>query len=388
MQLKLTLLAACATTLCLAAEAPFPDAVLLSGKWQPVVWGTSDSPRPGRLQNVAAAGLAALPDDISLSVEDPIKFTQMQWGDCRLRFELNAKAAVKLLGLYDVVALSGTNPSGWTTYDVRFHAPRWNDGQLARKPRLRVDVNGQPARVMSSSSLETAYSAEQVNELGEQFGPLRLEATGSATLRNVWVGPLESARATSSIPWRNMFEGDTFDGWSFNGGDAEYRIENGEVVGTTVPNTPNSFLITDRDYTDFEFSVEVHGSVAFNAGLQFRSKARNGRGRRNRTYGYQCEIDPSDRRWTAGVYDEANRGWLHPMPFNPELRLPLEKDRWHEFRIFADGSVIKTYLDGKQITHIYDAAIRRGYFGLQVHGVRHEERLDIRWRNVRIRELD
>ena len=121
-------------------------------------------------------------------------------------------------------------------------------------------------------------------------------------------------------------------------------------------------------------------------GLQFRSVARDGRGRRNRTMGYQCEIDPSDRRWTAGVYDEARRGWLQPLPFMPELRMPLE-NRWHEFRIFADGSVIKTYLDGKLITHIYDAMTKRGYFGLQVHGIRGEETHDIRWRNVRIREL-
>ncbi len=31
---------------------------------------------------------------------------------------------------------------------------------------------------------------------------------------------------------------------------------------------------------------------------------------------------------------------------------------------------------------------RRGYFGLQVHGIKGNEIHDIRWRNVRIRELD
>ena len=34
-------------------------------------------------------------------------------------------------------------------------------------------------------------------------------------------------------------------------GQAKYQVEKGEIVGTTVANTPNSFLATDKDYGDF-----------------------------------------------------------------------------------------------------------------------------------------
>ena len=379
------------------SEAAIPDGVRLSGKWQGVVWGTLENPQAGRPTNVSAEELISMPDEVSIGEDNPVKFTHMQWGDCLLRFDLKGQARVLLMGLYDLVELASeeeaATPAGeWTNYEVRFIAPRWRDGALASAPQLQIDIAGERVRELTALPFnETAPPEGQVNEIGEQFGPLRIEAAGnqSASLREIWVGPLELARDTSQIQWREMFDGKTLNGWSVNGGDARYRIENGEVIGTTVPNSENSFLISDEDYENFEFSVEVHGSVEFNAGLQFRSHATGGRGRRNRTFGYQCEIDPSDRRWTAGIYDEARRGWLQSLPYSPELRMPIEKDRWNEFRILADGSVIKTYLNGMPIAHIYDAMTKRGYFGLQVHAVEEgDPPMEIRWRNVKIRELD
>jgi len=383
------LVLAAAASLCLAAEAPFPDALELSGKWQPVVWTTPDRPEASRPLNVDAAGLVVLPDDITLTESEPVKLTFMQWGDCRLQFELEGTARVELMGLYDIVTLAGPQSADSALYEVWFHAPRFEDGKLTAQPQLRIDVNGRTVRELSSASLSAEAAAEHVNEIGEAYGPLRIEAVDGApaTLRNIWVGPLEPVRDAPGIAWRDLFEGDTLNGWSQVGGDAKYRIEEGVVIGTTVPSDANSFLITDGDYEDFEFSVEFHGSVAFNAGIQVRSQVRGGRERRNRTFGYQVEIDPSDRRWSAGIYDEARRGWLHSLAFQPELRYPIEKDRWHEFRVLADGSTIRTWLDGKPVGHIYDSMTRRGLIGLQVHNVSEPELMEIRWRNVRLRDI-
>ncbi len=380
------LLLASATTLCLAADAPFPDAVELSGKRQPVVWRVPGSPR---LTNVDAAGLAALPDDVTLTESAPFKLTLMQWGDCRLRFELSGSARVKLMDLYDVTALAGQPPAESALYEVWFHAPRFEDGKLTAPPRLRIDVNGAPARPMSSDSLDPAPAAAHVNEAGEAYGPLRIEAVGegAATLRNIWVGPLEPARDASGIAWRNLFDGKTLDGWSEAGDDAKFRIEDGVIIGTAVPSQVDSFLISDGDYENFELSIEFHGSVAFNSGIQVRSQARGERQRPDQIFGYQVDIDPSDRRWTAGLIDQARRGWLHSLPFQPELRYPVEKDRWHELRVLADGPTIKTWLDGRPVAHIYDSMTRRGLIGLQVRNVSAPEPEEVRWRNVRIREI-
>ncbi|MCP5120518.1 MAG: hypothetical protein GY953_57730, partial [bacterium] len=113
MVIKLIPICAALAATCFAAEAPFPDAVQLSGKWQPAVWATPENPKATRPKNVERAALARLPDDVSLTAAEPVKFTHLQWGDCRLQIEINGKASVRLMGVYDVVALSGHKAAGW-----------------------------------------------------------------------------------------------------------------------------------------------------------------------------------------------------------------------------------------------------------------------------------
>ena len=46
--------------------------------------------------------------------------------------------------------------------------------------------------------------------------------------------------------WTSLFNGSSLDGWIQRGGKAHYSVEDGCIVGTTVPKTPNSFLCTER----------------------------------------------------------------------------------------------------------------------------------------------
>ena len=39
-----------------------------------------------------------------------------------------------------------------------------------------------------------------------------------------------------------LFDGKTLKGWKQEGGKAKFTIENGVIVGTAIPDTPNSFL--------------------------------------------------------------------------------------------------------------------------------------------------
>jgi hypothetical protein len=56
--------------------------------------------------------------------------------------------------------------------------------------------------------------------------------------------------------WKDLFNGKNLDGWHQLNGQAKYSVENGEMVGTTVPNTPNSFLVTDKEYGDFFLDLD------------------------------------------------------------------------------------------------------------------------------------
>ena len=100
-----------------------------------------------------------------------------------------------------------------------------------------------------------------------------------------------------------LFNGENLEGWTQKGGDANYSISDSIIIGSTVSNTPNSFLTTDKLYGDFILELEYKVDSTMNSGIQIRSNSiptyQNGR-----VHGYQIEIDPSKRAWSGGIYDE------------------------------------------------------------------------------------
>lgn len=186
--------------------------------------------------------------------------------------------------------------------------------------------------------------------------------------------------------WVDLFNGKDLTGWKQLNGEAKYEVVEGEIVGTTVANTPNSFLATEQTYSDFILEVEMLLVDDFNSGIQFRSESRpdymNGR-----VHGYQCEVDPSDRAWSAGIYDEARRGWLYTGELNPDAKSAFKQNDWNQYRIECIGSDIKTYLNGVQVAHLIDDMTPEGFIALQVHSIRDENLAgrQIKWRNIRIK---
>ena len=187
-------------------------------------------------------------------------------------------------------------------------------------------------------------------------------------------------------PWITLFDGTSLTGWSQKGGEAIYTVRDGEIVGTTVHDTPNSFLVTDSIYGDFILELEFLVDPSMNSGIQIRSESlphyQNGR-----VHGYQIEIDPSDRAWSAGVYDEARRGWLHPLDDkNTSAKGAFKQNQWNHYRIEAIGDTIKTWINGAEASHLMDDQTAEGFIGLQVHsiGQNQEEGTEIRWRDIKI----
>lgn len=43
-------------------------------------------------------------------------------------------------------------------------------------------------------------------------------------------------------PWVELFDGKTLNGWNQKGGEAHYEVRDGMIVGSTVHDTPNSFM--------------------------------------------------------------------------------------------------------------------------------------------------
>ena len=185
-----------------------------------------------------------------------------------------------------------------------------------------------------------------------------------------------------------LFDGKTLSGWVQRGGKAKYSAEDGAIVGTSVPNTSNSFLCTEKTFGDFILELEFKVDPGLNSGVQIRSESRK-EYRNGVVHGYQVEIDPSSRAWSGGIYDESRRGWLNDLKKNEPARKAFKRNEWNQFRIECRGDSIKTWLNGVPAADLKDSKTPRGFIGLQVHGVGgRTEPLRIRWRNIRIKELE
>ena len=188
-----------------------------------------------------------------------------------------------------------------------------------------------------------------------------------------------------NTPWTPLFNGENLNGWTQKGGEAKYRVEDGKVIGSTVHNTPNSFMTTNKMYGDFILELDYKVDSTMNSGIQIRSNStpqyQNGR-----VHGYQIEIDPSDRAWSAGIYDEGRRGWLFPIENDKNAQQAFKQGDWNHYRIEAIGDTIKTWINGVPAAHLIDGKTHSGFIALQVHSIGKDakEGTEIMWKNVNI----
>ncbi len=187
--------------------------------------------------------------------------------------------------------------------------------------------------------------------------------------------------------WVSLFNGKDLSGWKPLNGKARFEVRDGMIIGTTVPNEPNSFLATEKEYKDFTLELEFEADSTMNSGIQFRSESRpdylNGR-----VHGYQMEIDPSDRAWSGGIYDEGRRLWLYTLEYNPVAKTAYKRKGWNKYRIECSGNTVRTWVNGVPAACLVDDMDTRGFIALQVHSISRPEDAgrQIRWRNIRIRE--
>jgi len=228
------------------------------------------------------------------------------------------------------------------------------------------------------------------------------------TLLVVALLAFNSAVANAEDGFVSLFNGKNLDGWTQRGGKATYAIEGDEIVGTSVPNTGNSFLCTDKNYANFILEVDYKVDPLLNSGIQIRSnqfdeeKVWTGTGKDGkeikarvapgRVHGYQVEIDPSARAWSAGIYDEGRRGWLYDLTGdkNAAARAAFKQNEWNHYRIEANGPHIRTWINGVPAADLTDDMTATGFIALQVHGIGKDQTKigkQIRWKNIRLKEL-
>lgn len=176
----------------------------------------------------------------------------------------------------------------------------------------------------------------------------------------------------SQSQWQNIY----------NDGDAQ--LINGEMH---LISKRNWFYITKKKYKNFILTADVkvpNINTLPNSGILFRAQVRDKDGYQE-AYGYQAEIDPSQRKWSGGLYDQARRDWLNPIhetrshpdddfkqnlspEWTPEKANAYKPNQWNHYQIECRGAEIKIFLNGVLTTHVIDTKDSEGYIGLQHHG--------------------
>ena len=202
----------------------------------------------------------------------------------------------------------------------------------------------------------------------------------------LFLSPLGAEK--SKQKWVNLFNGKDFSGWHNPYSHGEFKVVKGVIE--LIANK-KFFLAYDQKFSDFILEAEIklpEGKA--NSGFLFRSQKREN----GSMFGYQAEVDGSDRNWSGGLYDEGRRGWIHPKkpiinPYNDEH---WKKDRsgafkrsdWNHYKIRCLEEHIQIWVNGIKTTDLKDSTDAKGFIAIQHHG---EKGQVYRFKNIKILEL-
>ena len=175
-----------------------------------------------------------------------------------------------------------------------------------------------------------------------------------------------------------IFNGKDLTGWTIHGTEKWY-VEDKKLVCESGPDKQYGYLSTDKNYKNFDLTLEFKQEANGNSGVFFRSSIEG-----VKISGWQCEVAPIDHH-TGGIYESYGRGWLiQPDSVHEKY---LKTGKWNKLRLKVVGDEVTTWLNGHQMIYIKDEKIGagNGFIALQIHdggGIK------VIWRKLKITELN
>lgn len=197
-------------------------------------------------------------------------------------------------------------------------------------------------------------------------------------------GELSSLQTPTRPQAQPLFDGRSLEAFELVG-DARFSLAEGCIVGETGSGKANSFLLTRASYHDFELELELKLEAPGNSGIQVRSElVKKSDSQAAFVRGYQIEVDPSERAWSGGLYEERGRGWLADLKDKPEARKAFRANDWNHYRIRCEGAHFIVHVNGVLTTDTVDGRSPSGKIALQVHS---GPPMKILWRQLQITPL-
>ncbi|MFN7924466.1 MAG: DUF1080 domain-containing protein [Bryobacteraceae bacterium] len=162
-----------------------------------------------------------------------------------------------------------------------------------------------------------------------------------------------------------------------------WRVEKGEIIGTSPGLKYNDFLRTKKHYSNFILRVKfkmTDSTGKANSGVQFRSKPMEGS---HEVIGYQADMG---QQYWGCLYDESRRKKVL-VQATPESLASLDKSGWNEYVVTAQGNHITLELNGHKTVDYTEAEPgidTGGFIALQLHA---GPAFEMRFKDLRIKTL-
>jgi len=176
---------------------------------------------------------------------------------------------------------------------------------------------------------------------------------------------------------QKLFNGKDLTGWTIYGTEKWY-VEKGELICESGPDKQYGYLGTEKEFKDFELTLEFKQESNGNSGVFFHSQIAG-----TIVNGWQAEVAPLNMH-SGGIYESYGRGWLIQPTADKEKA--LKEGEWNKMKVRVKGNEVTTWINDEQMITLTDEKIgsRSGKIALQIHdggGVR------VKWRNIFITEL-
>lgn len=175
----------------------------------------------------------------------------------------------------------------------------------------------------------------------------------------------------------SIFNGRDLTGWKVHGTEKWY-VEDGELVCESGPDAEYGYLATEKQYKDFELTVDFKQSADGNSGIFFRSSLDG-----TKISGWQVEVAPPNKD-SGGVYESYGRGWL--VKPDAEAQKALKYGEWNTMKIRVVGGHVTTWLNGVEMIDLEDEEIGKatGSIALQIHS---GGGIKVNWKNLKVTEI-
>jgi hypothetical protein len=174
----------------------------------------------------------------------------------------------------------------------------------------------------------------------------------------------------------SIFNGKDLSGWTIHGTEKWY-VEKGNLICESGPDKKYGYLSTNKNYKNFELSLQFKQETNGNSGIFFRSSIEE-----VKISGWQCEVAPIGHH-TGGIYESYGRGWLlQPDSLHEKY---LKTGKWNTLKLKVVNNEVTTWLNGHMMVNLKDEKIGagNGFIALQIHdggGIK------VRWKKIEIKE--